>query len=301
MTEITPLVSVCLITFNQEKFLSKAIEGILNQIVDFEVELIISDDCSEDNTENIVKFYQSNHPNGYWIKYFRHPHNLGMINNFKWTLNKCSGKYIALCEGDDYWIDNNKLTTQTDFLNLNNEFVLVFHPVYELMPNGEYLNNYKINYKKHKQIYNLIDLLMIGNFIHTPSVLFRNLQISFPSQFEKSPIGDYFLYVLLAQEGLFYRQEKLMSVYRVGSGIYSSLSYSKQRLKVLKMYSIFYELFDDFTIRKIIKVRILELNFGFIRNFLISDISYDFDKISFLKSSFTITEIIKSTFLKLFK
>jgi glycosyltransferase involved in cell wall biosynthesis len=117
MNEVRDIfVSVIMITYKHEQFIAKAIEGVLMQKCDFEVELIIADDCSPDKTEEKVFQIIKNHPKNSWIKYTKHKTNKGMISNFNWALNQCKGKYIAMCEGDDYWTDPLKLQKQVDFL-----------------------------------------------------------------------------------------------------------------------------------------------------------------------------------------
>ena len=75
-------VSVCMITYGQEKYIREAIEGVLMQECDFEVELILSNDCSPDRTDEIIQDIIKNHPKGCWIKYFKHESNIGMMPNF---------------------------------------------------------------------------------------------------------------------------------------------------------------------------------------------------------------------------
>ena len=101
----SPKVSVCMITYGHEKFIEKAINGVLMQECNFEIELILANDCSPDSTNEKVKHCIDSHPRGHWIKNTMHPKNLGMMPNFIWALQECNGKYIALCEGDDYWTD----------------------------------------------------------------------------------------------------------------------------------------------------------------------------------------------------
>ena len=114
-----------MITYGHEAFIADAIKGVLMQIVDFNVELIIADDASPDNTKEIVNGFQ-NHKNFNWIKYTQHSKNSGMMSNFVWALEQVRGKYIALCEGDDFWTDPFKLRKQVDFLEANEDFGLVF-------------------------------------------------------------------------------------------------------------------------------------------------------------------------------
>lgn len=119
------IVSVSMITYNHELYLNQAIEGVLMQQTNFMFELIIADDNSPDRTESIIKHYIDNHPQGYLIKYFRHENNLGMNENVLFALNRSKGKYIATCDGDDYWIDPYKLQKQVDFLEENSEYGLI--------------------------------------------------------------------------------------------------------------------------------------------------------------------------------
>lgn len=122
-----PVVSVCMITYNHEKFISEAIEGVLMQKTNFPIELIIGEDCSTDNTRKIVKEYEKKYPE---IIVAQYPQtNLGMMKNFTSVLQSARGKYIALCEGDDYWTDPLKLQKQVDFLERNTDYGLVFAKV----------------------------------------------------------------------------------------------------------------------------------------------------------------------------
>ncbi|ROI09233.1 glycosyltransferase [Chryseobacterium sp. H3056] len=120
-----PLVSVSMIAYKHADFIGEAIRGVLEQQVDFPVELIISDDCSGDPTAAVVESF-STHKNFNWIKYFGHRSNLGMYGNLKFNLDHCKGKYIAFCEGDDYWIDPLKLKKQVGVLECNSDVSLIF-------------------------------------------------------------------------------------------------------------------------------------------------------------------------------
>lgn len=130
------LVSVCMITYGHERFIAQAIEGVLMQECDFDVELIIADDCSPDNTKKVVENFIINHPRGHWIKYTRHIVNKGVSDNFGFAINQCIGKYIAICEGDDYWTDKDKLQIQVNTLEQNRDAVLCYHDFFKLQ-NGE--------------------------------------------------------------------------------------------------------------------------------------------------------------------
>ena len=121
------MVSAIILTYKHEKYIKKAIESILIQDTDFEYELIIADDCSPDNTKKIVTDIIEKHPKAYRIKYFTQKKNIGMLANGNFSLNKAEGKYIAFCEGDDYWIDSLKLKKQVNFLEENPGFSCCAH------------------------------------------------------------------------------------------------------------------------------------------------------------------------------
>ncbi|PTS92382.1 hypothetical protein DBR27_19765, partial [Flavobacterium sp. HMWF030] len=120
------MVSVCVITYGHEKYIEQTIDGILMQEVDFDFELIISNDCSPDQTDEVVKSYLKDHPKSNKVKYFSHKKNMGAYQNFVFSLENSNGKYIALCEGDDYWTNPLKLQKQVDFLESNPDFSICF-------------------------------------------------------------------------------------------------------------------------------------------------------------------------------
>lgn len=117
---IKPVVSVCMIAYNLEKYLPGAIESVLNQKTNFKVELVIGEDCSLDNTRKIAIDYRDKYPG--IIRVLLPDKNQGLTPNSIATHNACTGKYIALLDGDDYWSNENKLQMQVDFLKKNPDF-----------------------------------------------------------------------------------------------------------------------------------------------------------------------------------
>ena len=111
-----PMVSVCVITYNQEAYIQQCLESILQQETNFEYDVVVGEDCSTDNTASIIKSLSEFGQN---IQLLKNTSNLGVLPNFIRTLKACKGKYIAFCEGDDYWIDEHKLQKQVDFLEQN--------------------------------------------------------------------------------------------------------------------------------------------------------------------------------------
>ena len=122
-----PLVSIWCITYNQENFIEECLNSFIMQKVNFPIEIVISIDCSTDSTQNIIDEFKSKYPT--IIKDVSPKTNIGVVNNFWNAFNSCKGKYIALCEGDDFWTDESKLQKQIDFLESNPDFTLCFHGV----------------------------------------------------------------------------------------------------------------------------------------------------------------------------
>ena len=133
----TPLVSVCTITYNHEKFIAEALDSFLMQETDFPFELVVDDDCSPDGTADVVRQYMIKFPN--IIKPNLREKNVGMMPNFIENMKRAKGKYIALCEGDDYWTDPLKLQKQVDFLEGNEGYVCAYHAVDHISFDGNLL------------------------------------------------------------------------------------------------------------------------------------------------------------------
>lgn len=121
-----PKLSVVLITYNHEKYIRKALDSVLSQETDFDFEIVIGEDCSPDDTKNIVREYRKEHPDK--IRLVHREKNTGRptLNVYETTM-KCKGEYLAYLEGDDYWTDTKKLQKQVDFLEKNKEYMACTH------------------------------------------------------------------------------------------------------------------------------------------------------------------------------
>lgn len=247
------LVSVVMITYGHEKYIRKAIEGVLMQEGDFDLELVIANDCSPDNTDVVVQDVLSHHSNAHWIRYVRHEKNIGMMPNFIFALQQAKGKYVALCEGDDHWTDPYKLQKQVDFLEAHPDYVLSFHKVKILKPSGELVDDFITNVPENYETQET--LAQLGNYIHTPSVVFRNVIKEYPREFSLSPIGDYFLYMLLAEHGKLKYLEEEMAVYRYAVGIISKMDNFMIACNNVKMYSCMIGAIKSVDVRSILMMR----------------------------------------------
>lgn len=120
-----PLVSICCATYNHERFIGQALDGILRQEVDFPIEILVNDDASTDGTPAILREYEARHPELIRVRYqAENQYSQGRRAFVHLLLPRVRGKYIALCEGDDYWTDPQKLRKQVEFLEANPRFTL---------------------------------------------------------------------------------------------------------------------------------------------------------------------------------
>jgi glycosyltransferase involved in cell wall biosynthesis len=228
------LLSICLITYNHEKYISKALDSILMQKVNFSYEIVIGEDCSKDNTRGILLEYQARHPEK--IRLLLREKNMGLMNNFIDTYKSCRGKYIATMDGDDYWVSPDKLQKQVDFLDQHLDFAICFHPVFVFYEE----ENHKpgvIWPNAPKEVSTIKDLLE-DNFIPTAAAVFRNgLFGEFPEGIQLLLMEDWPLHVLNAQHGRIGCLNEIMGAYRVHSGgMWSSLKEISTYLEHIKFY-----------------------------------------------------------------
>lgn len=214
MNEI--VVSVVMITYGHEKYIEEAIRGVYIQQTDFNIELIIANDCSPDNTDEVVKGLIEDAPPNIEVKYSRHGENKGMMPNFIWALGQAKGKYIALCEGDDYWVDPYKLQKQVDFMETNPNFSMIFSGAEDIIENN--LNNYrKITSFDKDRIFTGQEILDTW-VVPTASVLFRSRYVK-EEDYEKTDskkfiYGDIVLFLYLSTKGQIYGFKDKMVAYR---------------------------------------------------------------------------------------
>ncbi len=223
---IKPLVSINCITYNHEKYISKAIEGFLMQKTSFDFEVLIGEDCSTDNTLKIVRKYEEKHP--HLIKVITANHNVGTFENGLRLLEASEGKYIAMCEGDDYWTDPYKLQKQVDFLEANPEYVITYHNADIIAENGDLITNSKLSKDLQRDF--STDELIKGAWVLTLTMCFRNVIKEFPYEMSNVKNGDKFLTSLLGNFGKGkYLAEVKNAVYRKHiNGIWSSFDTAKQ-------------------------------------------------------------------------
>lgn len=170
-----PLVSVRMITYNQEEYISEAIESVLKQKVSFPYELIIGEDASTDGTAAIVDSYQKKYPD--IIKVFHRPKNLGMKMNCRRTMQECYGKYVAVLAGDDYWNYEMKLQNQVEYLEQHEDVVATAHNVYSIDKDGQIVDEEYIDFPiQKKHVYNKWHAMRLELIGHSSSYVYRNIR-----------------------------------------------------------------------------------------------------------------------------
>lgn len=247
-----PIVSVVMITYGHENYIRQAIESVLMQKCNFEIELILSNDCSPDKTNDVIQEILKTHKSANWIKYFNHKKNLGMMPNFQFALEKCTGKYIAICEGDDYWIDELKLQKQVDFLDENLDYVI--HSGVATVIKENKLTDDFIGMSLSEKTFILENFYNQNNIV-TCTVLFRNIIKNYPENFNTVTFGDWYFYVALLNQTKLkaFRSRDILSVYRIHeNGVMKSLSQIKNKQKhieqILKIKKFLgYKSYSDLT------------------------------------------------------
>lgn len=216
-----PLVSVCMITFQHAFCIRQALDSVLVQQVDFPLEICLGEDGSTDGTREICQEYAAKYPD--IIRLFlrdrrdpiRRQYHAVFMHNFVETLKACSGKYIALLEGDDCWLDPKKLHKQVDFLERHSEYSLCFSngrviyeqgepeacPLYRLNASNAITRNGRSRPPPPETT--TIGDLAQGNYIYTASVVFRNWipAEGIPKWMVDMPVGDWPLYLCCATRG----------------------------------------------------------------------------------------------------
>ena len=235
-----PLVSILCMTYNHKDYIKQCLDGFIMQKTNFNFIAYVGDDCSTDGTTEIIKEYEQKYP--HIIKGIYHTSNTGGEGNFFDIANACKSKYVAWCDGDDYWIDEYKLQKQVDFLESNPDYAICSHlckVVSEVSPPPQPIKDVIC---KEQDI--TLDMMFYNNHITSNSVMYRwefnnkSIEKYFPKDIHP---GDWYLHLLHAKQGKIKIFPDIMSCYRVHfGGIDSTLSFEKKVLKYgLKMINFF--------------------------------------------------------------
>lgn len=261
------LVSIICITYNHEKFIRYALDAFLMQKTNFKYEILIHDDASTDKTASIIKEYEIKYPNLFKVIYQKENQYSKGKKVISLLLEKASGKYLAFCEGDDYWIDENKLQRQIDFLINNPNYSAIYHNVLVVDENND-------EYKEEQHSFPFLDEYTVKKETLYPGTLCGQLAslvcINFWNKLTTKNKNDYFLCkangdvklnLLLSMFGNIKYLKEIMSCYR---RTYNGYSWNA-RIKG-KDLSIYY--FDSInSMVKMIKMIFnIEINSQYIKN-----------------------------------
>lgn len=247
-----PLVSVCVQTYNHEKYIAQCLDSILAQKTNFDFEIIVGEDESSDSTRDICIKYQNKHPKK--IKLFLrkrtdviyiHGKPTGRYN-FIQNLKSSQGKYIALCPGDDFWTDPFKLQKQVDFLESNESYVLCGTNAQYRYENNT--TSQELVHQKNIMMNYTFSNFKTSNHLITATVMFKNMNFDFPVEFHKAPFGDWFLYAFLLKKSLGKAIELDINTaaYRVHhGGIFSSAKQIKRSLGHLQQVYLITSLYEN--------------------------------------------------------
>ncbi|WP_139956340.1 glycosyltransferase family 2 protein [Flavicella sediminum] len=240
------LVSVSCITYNHGKFIKQCLDGFVMQQTDFNFEVLIHDDASTDDTAEIIKEYQLKYPD--LIKpIFQtiNQYSLGVKRfNVKFNLPRAKGKYLAMCEGDDYWTDPLKLQKQVDALENNLDCNLCVHNTNVLRGDELMKKDWRID--SSKTVFTIFDYIY-SLFFHTSSVLFR---IYKNQKYIENPNilqGDMAMFMSLINDKKVFFIEEEMSVYRLHEGGITNSTLHKNRTIAYKSSLLLLEEFDAFS------------------------------------------------------
>lgn len=218
-------VSVCVVTYNQEKYIAECLQSLVDQETGFLFEIIVSDDCSTDGTPGIIKKYSEAYPA--LIKPIYHEENIGAFQNFWFVHQKARGEYIAHMDGDDYALPG-KLKTQVEFLDDNPECNILWTPVLFQNKKGE-LKEQNSNFISTitKRKFWRRDLIAYGTVGVNSTKMYRK-----SASFNEHPsfdVMDYFVNVMQVGSGYAtFVGDQPLGVYRVGIGIASSNNKTKK-------------------------------------------------------------------------
>ena len=213
--------SIVCTAYNHERYIEQTIKGFLMQETTFAFEILINDDASTDNTPSIIKYYENKYSNIFATYQSVNQYSLGKSVSNE-LFRRARGKYIAICEGDDFWIDKLKLQKQFDFMEANPEYSLCVHAGLCCYEDGVLMKNGFIPYQQDKLV--KTEEIIERWLFPTASLFYRkssrkDIIIPFKG---KAPCGDYPLTVYLALQGKVYYFASPMCVYRRDS--ISSLS-----------------------------------------------------------------------------
>lgn len=248
-----PLVSICCITYNHKDYIRSALEGFLSQDTVFDYEILVYDDASTDGTADIIREYAAHYPKRiHPILSEENQYSRGVSNTSVFNFSRVRGKYVFMCEGDDYWTDPCKLQRQTEYLMAHPHCSLCFHPAVIESVDGSRTEGMMRPYKGNRKIQpgEIVDKT---SGYPTASLAFPARVIKeLPDYYLNCPVGDIPMQLMMAAEGYAWYMDKPMCVYRVGvksswTTLMKQGDYEKKQKKYYEDMRKMYEAFDRST------------------------------------------------------
>lgn len=253
INKVSPLVSVCIPTFQHASYIAECLDSVLSQETSFQIEILVGEDKSSDETRDICIAYADKFPEK--IRLFLNDREdiifiageatgrANIINLF----SEARGKFIALCDGDDYWTDNRKLMLQVECLEKNEKVDIVFHPCMLINKSEtETQGPFRVQ-SSHDTVIDINKVIAGGGgFMPSPSLFFRNHVVELiPTQlFRNSPPGDYLIQIYGSLRGGAGYINSPMCVYRVGHPVSWSNSL-KNPDKLIRVQTGIYEMVKE--------------------------------------------------------
>ena len=226
-----PKVSVSLITYNHEKYIAACLDSVVRQVVNFDLEIIVCDDCSKDRTPEIVAQYALRYPG--LIKAVLRETNFGLVKNAISNIQACSGEYIALMEGDDFWVDDDKLQIQAEFLDNNPDCAFCFtnqYTFYEGMAGEQKV--FFADSNKPPEKFDLEFLIKHNITVPNNTKMFRRtvMPAVLPDWYYNSFVWDWALHILQARHAQIGYIDRVTLAYRRHPG---AVFMSKNEIAIL--------------------------------------------------------------------
>ena len=211
------MVSISCIVYNHEKYIENTIKGFLMQKTNFKYEVLIHDDASTDGTPDIIRKYEKAYPQTIYPIYQKENQYSKGVKVGKFNRSRARGKYIALCEGDDYWIDPLKLQKQVGYMEKHPECSMCFHAAYKVNINKEKMRSHLKPWKEDRE-FNIEEIIKGGGGLFpTNSIMYlREKNLNIPEFYKNAPIDDYPLVIYMSLKGKVFYINEFMSAYRVG-------------------------------------------------------------------------------------
>jgi glycosyltransferase involved in cell wall biosynthesis len=243
-------------TYNLEKYVEESILSVLNQKSEFAFNLLILDDCSTDNTIAIINSIINSHKNGHLIELHINEKNLGMLQNSKKIFGLATAPYIAMIDGDDYWIDEEKIQKQCHFLENNMDFNSSCSLVQSYYVASGIRKTFVDGWHKSKKEDYLIQDYLTSPFSQTSSYFFRN-NIKFPDWYDNLQSNDATIFCIATGSGKIKYFKQHFSVYRMNPANYSSKKTPEKSNEKTRYYLNKIDEYFEFKYHNTIKIRLI--------------------------------------------